>query len=314
MFEPIIPMEPQSSDTIPNNEEWIAQIKWDGVRLLTYYDGTTVSLYNRKGRERTLHYPELLKISKYCTAESVILDGEIIALGPDGKPSFSEVMRRDGIRRLERIETYSKLIPVTYMIFDVLFYNGKWILDLPLSQRMDLLAKIIIPQPNVQLVTSHPDGQALFEAVKQHDMEGIVLKQKNSPYIPGGKKDYWLKVKNYRDLIAVVAGYTLNEGVVNSLLLGLYDENRHLWYIGHVGTGKLTKQEWRELSEVLRSRTVEEQPFVNRPQRHKDVYWVKPELTVKIKYTEWPKGRSLRQPSIQAFVDAEPEQCVIPAN
>lgn len=314
MFEPIIPMEPQSSESIPKSEDWIAQIKWDGVRLLTYYDGTEVSLYNRKARVRTQHYPELLDISKYCTADSVILDGEIIALGSDGKPSFSEVMRRDGIRRLERVDLNSKLIPVTYMIFDLLYYNGKWLLDLPLTQRMELLAKIILPQSNIQLVSSHQDGQALFETVKIHELEGIVLKQKNSPYIPGEKKDFWVKVKNYRDLIAVVAGYTLNGGVVNSLLLGLYDDNRHLWYIGHVGTGKLTKQEWRELSAVLRSRTVEEQPFVNRPQRHKDAHWVKPELTVKVKYTEWPKGHSLRQPSIQGFVDVEAEQCVLPTN
>src|SRR3954471_6170842 len=103
-LEPIFAMEPVSSATIQSGEDWIAQIKWDGVRILTYADDQEVRLYNRKKNERTLHYPEVTNISEYCTSHSVILDGEVIVLGEDGKPSFHDVMRRDGLRKLERLK------------------------------------------------------------------------------------------------------------------------------------------------------------------------------------------------------------------
>src|SRR4051812_46226333 len=110
-MKPIIPMEPLSGELIPQGHEWISQVKWDGVRVLTYHDGHEVRLYNRKLHERTFHYPELTHIRSYCDADSVILDGEIIALGSDGNPSFHEVMRRDGIRRMEKVAQAKKVVP-----------------------------------------------------------------------------------------------------------------------------------------------------------------------------------------------------------
>lgn len=312
-MEPILPMEPQSSDTIPQGEDWIAQVKWDGVRVLTYYDGQRVRLFNRKLNERTYHYPELHEIRSYCNAQSVILDGEIVALGSDGKPSFHEVMRRDGIRRMEKVSRYQSIVPVTYMIFDIIFLNGEWLNRMAFGERMEILQKVIHTGDQVQLVASEPDGETLFEVIRQHDMEGIVLKQIHSPYLIGEKKDVWRKVKNYHDLIAVIGGFTLNGGIVNAILLGLYDEQGQLWYIGHTGTGKLTQQEWRELTDQLRPGVIRERPFVNKPERESDAYWVRPELTVKIQYAEWTEGRALRQPSIQSIVDVQPTECKIHA-
>jgi len=309
MIDPVQPMEPEMSEVIPEGKEWLAQVKWDGVRVLTYYNGSRIQLYNRKRNERTFHYPELLDIKKYCLASSVILDGEIIALGDDGKPSFHEVMRRDAIRIIERVNQVKSTIPITYMIFDIIYYNSQWIINIPLFERIKILKSIIIPGPNIQLVTSHEDGSKLFSTIQNHGMEGIVMKQKDSCYYPGQKKDVWLKVKNYRDLIAVVAGFTLNGGVINSLLLGLYDNQGNLWYIGHTGTGKLTRPEWRSLTDLLCTLKVEEQPFVNRPKRHKDAFWVDPNMTVKIRYAEWTECRSLRQPIIQAIVNIPPSEC-----
>ncbi|MFC7440571.1 non-homologous end-joining DNA ligase [Laceyella putida] len=310
-MKPIIPMEPKSSELIPHGHDWIAQVKWDGVRALTYCDGHEVRLFNRRLNERTLHYPELTDIQSYCHADSVILDGEIIALGADGKPSFHEVMRRDSIRRMDKVPQVQKLVPITYMIFDVIFKNGEWLNHRSLSERMEILSDIIKPSRSVQMVSSHDDGQALFHVIRQHGMEGIVMKKRNSPYLIGMKKDLWLKVKNYRDLIAVIGGFTLSGGIVNAVLLGLYDDEKRFWYIGHTGTGKLSGQDWRELTERLKPIVIKERPFVNKPERHSDAYWVQPTLTAKIKYAEWTEGHSLRQPSIQAFVDVPPHECLI---
>lgn len=309
-MKPIIPMEPVNSEAIPIGKEWIAQVKWDGVRILTYFDGQSVGLYNRKQHERTLHYPEITNIGAYCSAQSIILDGEVIALGADGKPSFHEVMRRDGIRRMEKVAMAQREVPVTYMIFDVIYKDGIWLDKHPYQERMEVLTAAIQPNDQVQLVTSHDDGQALFDVIKLHGMEGIVLKKLSSTYAIGQKKDSWLKKKNYRDLIAAIGGFTLNAGIVNAVLLGLYDAEGRFWYIGHTGTGKLTHQEWRELTETLKPLVRKERPFINKPERHGDAYWVKPTITAKIKYAEWTEGRSLRQPSIQSFVDVRPEECV----
>ncbi|MCF6093343.1 DNA ligase [Microaerobacter geothermalis] len=309
-IKPIIPFEPKRSDHVPQGNQWIAQVKWDGVRVIAYDDGKKVRLFNRKKAERTFHYPELTDIKSYCTAQTIILDGEVIALGLDGKPSFHEVMRRDGIRRMERVEQVRKLVPVTYMIFDVVYYNGKWVNDRPLKDRMEILAKSIVPNDHVQLVSSHSDGQTLFDVVKEHKMEGIVTKDLDSTYLIGGKDQRWQKIKNYRELIAVVGGATLREGCVNAVLLGLYDEKGQLWYIGHAGTGKLKRSEWCELTERVKPLIIKERPFANRPERLKETVWVKPDMTAKIQFSEWTRGRTLRQPIIQAFVDIHPETCI----
>lgn len=302
-------MEPISAGKIPAGEEWAAQIKWDGVRILTYFDGGTIRLYNRKLRERTFHYPELTDIEKYCFAKSVILDGEIIALGADGKPSFHEVMRRDGIRRFDRVSRAQKEVPVTYMAFDVIFFNGEWLKKKSFVQRMEVLSQIIKPRENVQIVSTHEHPEPLFEAVKAHGLEGIVLKRLDSPYLIGEKRSLWQKIKNYQDLVAVIGGYTLRGETVNSLLLGLYDENKRFRYIGHAGTGKLSAGDWRELTGLLRPLTVDKRPFINKPEKGK-AFWVKPQITAKIQFMEWTEAHNLRQPSIQALVDVPPEECL----
>lgn len=308
-LKPIIPFEPVSAEIIPQGDRWIAQIKWDGVRVLTYFDGKETRLYNRKLNERTMHYPELVNVNDYCNACSVILDGEVIALGRDGKPSFHEVMRRDGIRRMERVKQVQQFVPVTYMIFDVIFWNGRWIHHQPLRERIKILSDIIIPGDQVQPVTSHHDAETLYDVIEQQGMEGIVLKDLDSKYVIGGKSDRWQKKKNYRDLIAVVGGVTLRSGVVNAVLLGLYDENGELWYIGHAGTGKLTREDWRNFTRLIEPLVTDDRPFANRPGRLKEAIWLKPSVTVKIKFMDWTGDGSIRQPSIQAFVDVPPREC-----
>lgn len=310
-LQPIVPFEPIRMDQAPNGESLIAQVKWDGVRVLTYYDGKTVNLFNRKQNNRTEQFPELIGIQNYCDASSVILDGEVIALGADGKPSFHEVMRRDGIRNIEKVEQRRQEIPISYMIFDMIYYNGEWIDRWPLQERMELLKKVIIPSNTIQVVPSHSDSDALFSVVKKHQLEGIVVKDVTRAYQIKGKDDRWVKVKNYRDLTAVVGGVTKRSGIVNALLLGLYDHTGDLHYIGHTGTGKLTADDWRALTDRVEPLITKIKPFVNQPERSQDAIWLEPQLTVKVNFIEWPEGRTLRQPSIQAFVDQSPEDCTL---
>ncbi|MDW7673110.1 MAG: RNA ligase family protein [Bacillota bacterium] len=309
-LNPLIPFEPIETNKLPNGENWVAQVKWDGVRVLTYFDGNIVKLYNRRINERTFHYPELTNISAYCSASSIILDGEIIALGLDGKPSFSQVMRRDGIRRLERVKDAQKQVHITYMIFDVIFADGEWVHKKPLKNRLELLDNIVKPSHQVQLVPIDYEIASLFEVAKEHQLEGIVVKDLNSSYLINGKDSRWQKKKNFRDLVAIIGGVTLRAGIVNAVLLGLYDNKGQLWYIGHAGTGKLSNQDWKALTKIIEPLKITEMPFVNRPERLKTAIWVKPQIAVKIQYMNWTSGNLLRQPSIQAFVEVPPEECV----
>lgn len=306
-LEPVIPFEPISTETIPTSGDWISQIKWDGVRMLTYFDRKDVCLMNRRCNDRTLQYPELLDIQTYCSASSVILDGEIIAFDQK-KPAFHQVMKRESLRKSQSIDRAISQTPVSYMIFDILMYNDKWVLDKPLSDRQQILQEVITALPHIQLTQNFTDGNGLYEVMKEHGMEGVVCKDLNSTYAIGGKDHRWMKMKIFRDLIAVIGGVTMRAGVVNAVLLGLYDKGQFI-YIGHAGTGKLSREDWRHLTKIVELVTTPHKPFINEPERSKEAIWTQPKLTVKIQYLEWTSHGTMRHPSIQAFVQVEGTDC-----
>lgn len=307
-LKPVIPFEPISADSVPTGNQWIHQIKWDGVRMLVYYDGSETRLFNRKLNERTMQYPELLSIAAYCSAESAILDGEVIAL-LDGMPSFQQVMRRDGIRKQSNVDIVRKQVAITYMIFDVLYVNGEWVTDRSLQERQKLLARYVKTNSQIQLVANFPDGEALYQVAAKHELEGIVSKDLLSKYTIDGKDKRWQKKKLYKDIVAAVGGVTFRAGTVNAILLGLYDDAGRFVYIGHAGAGKMTQADWYALTERVQALRVNVRPFVNIPERSKEAVWLTPALTVKIKFLEWTSYGTLRQPGIQSFVDIPPEEC-----
>jgi bifunctional non-homologous end joining protein LigD len=309
-LQPVIPFEPIRTISPPAGSQWIAQIKWDGVRMLIYADGSRVQLINRKQNDRTKQYPEFQDSRSYCRADSFILDGEMIAFD-QSKPSFHQIMRRDGIRKISNIPQAAAQIPVTYMVFDILFCDGEWVTGLPLSERQSLLERMVIPQERVQLVTNFSDGPALLEVMRTHQMEGIVYKDLTSAYGIQEKDSRWQKHKIVQDLIAVVGGVTYRDGIVNALLLGLYNGNNEFIYIGHAGTGKLKNDDWRAITEYVEPLRTVKRPFVNEPERSKDAVWILPTYTVKVEYMEVTPNGTLRHPSIQGFVEAKPSDCTI---
>jgi bifunctional non-homologous end joining protein LigD len=308
-MEPIVPFEPISTTEVPTGPNWVGQVKWDGVRVLTYFAADKTQMFNRRLNERTHHYPEIRNISEYCSAASVILDGEIIAF-KNSKPSFYEVMKRDGIKSFSKMDFLINEVPITYMIFDILYFDGQWVTDSPLEERQQLLARIIQPNPRVQLVDNFAATAALFDVVVKNELEGVVFKDLGSTYVINGKDQRWRKKKKQHDLIAVVGGVTYRDQIVNSLMLGLYDHHGQLWYIGSVGSGTLTKDDWRTLTEGIKPIIQDKTPFQNSPARVRGVTWLIPALTVKVRYLEWMDGHNLRQPIIQAFVSAPPASCV----
>ncbi|MGG4403060.1 DNA ligase [Paenibacillus amylolyticus] len=310
MFKPLIPFEPISRDTLPTGPQWIAQIKWDGVRMLAYEDGQELRLVNRRLHDRTAQYPELVTPRNLCSGSSYILDGEVIALDPDtGKPSFYHVLRRDRMSRPEGIAQAIHQIPVTYMVFDILFYEGKWVTDQPLSDRQHLLHEVLNTAPHVQEVTNTLDAASLLTVMRQHQMEGIVCKDLTSSYGIQGKDQRWQKVKIMHDVYAMIGGVTYRSGIVNAVAVGVYDGPDFV-YIGHVGTGKLNSNTWRELTHQVEPLIRQDRPFHNVPERSAETTWVEPRIGVKVQYMELTHHNTLRHPSIQTFADVTREDCL----
>lgn len=195
------------------------------------------------------------------------------------------------------------------MIFDVLFYNGNWIIDESLKNRREKLSNIIRPSTNVQLVQNFDEPEELFKVIKEKGMEGIICKDLNMSFKINGKDGRWLKKKNIKDINAVVGGVTLSHRIVNSLLLGLFDKKGYFQCIGHVGTGKLSKRDWRDLTELIKPLIRQNSPFKILPKKIKDTLWIEPLITLKIHFMEWTKSQSLRHPSIQAIVNIPPNEC-----
>lgn len=311
-LKPIFPFEPIRSERVPVGPNWVAQIKWDGVRMLVYFDGEEVRLWNRKRNDRSEQYPEFLDVRAYCRADSVILDGEMIAL-EGGKPSFHEIMKRDRLRTASKIGLAVSRVPVTYMIFDIVYCNGEWVNGKPLSERQRLLDQYVIPGERVQIVRNVPDGGALLDVMRSHGMEGIVCKDLTSPYAMDGKDARWQKIKLFRDLYAVVGGVTFRDKIVNALLLGLYDDAGRLVYIGHAGGGKVSVAEWRNITKRTETMRLAAKPFANEPERSKDAVWIRPEIVVRVQYLEWTPYSMLRHPIIQTFLETDrpSELCTI---
>lgn len=307
-LQPVIPFEPVLATQLPSGGEWIAQIKWDGVRMLSYCDGSEAELINRRGNRRTIQYPELSVPRSYCRAGSFILDGEIIALS-GGKPSFHEVMRRDSLKNEAAIRAAMPRIPILYMVFDMLYCDGIWLLDQPLARRQQYLSDMLLPHPHVQNVPSYTNPGELFSAARNGSLEGIVCKDMNSIYAPGGKDKRWQKRKVISDVTAVAGGVTFRDGIVNALLFGLYDDEGKLHYIGHAGAGKMTAEDWRRITAEAHKLMIPQMPFAAQPQRSKDAVWIRPELVFKLHFLEWNPSGTFRQPVIQARVDLPPHTC-----
>jgi bifunctional non-homologous end joining protein LigD len=305
-IKPIKPFEPITTKAIPTGNNWIGQVKWDGTRILVYSTNNQIQIFNRNLNERSKQYPELMNPQEYSTSKQFIIDGEVIAL-KDGVPSFYEVMKRDRLRNIVKNKDILDSIPIVYMVYDILSINNEWITYLPLIERQKILHELIIPNNHIQIVENFTDTKSLFEACIDNDLEGAVFKDLESTYIINGKDSRWQKKKKNQDIVAVVGGVTIKNSIVKSLHLGLYNERDQLIYIGSVGTGKLTKEEWVSFTVGIRSIVRQNSPFEDF--FIKDSVWTEPLITVKVHFLEWTNGNKLRHPVIESFVTLNPAEC-----
>ncbi len=290
---PVKPMELVIYDEPYDSADTIFQVKWDGVRCLAYAFPDGIRLFNRKLNARTAQYPELVQCLSFLP-KGTVLDGEIIALGADAKPSFPRVLRRDLARSPLKAKIQPAAVPVSYMVFDILWLDEKPLYTLPLAERLDVLNTLPLKAPvrKVDSVTGH--GTALFEAVQAEALEGIVAKKANSPYLFGERSPLWQKIKCLREVDGVIGGYIPKEDGVRSLLVGIREEHS-LWYIGKAASG-VTQEKWRQLKPQL-LRIPGPCPFAN-PPVDRDAIWVQPVLPIRVRFLEYTQDGVMRAPAV----------------
>lgn len=301
-----------------DDDNWLYEVKWDGYRAITFIDGKSLRLVSRNQNELTAAYPELHDIPRFVNAQKTILDGEIVALDEEGRSSFSLMQQRTGVgeggRRIRRTRDD---IPVIYYAFDLLYLDGYDLTQVDLEQRKQLL-KSILSGNDLLRYSDHYIGQgtALFQAAAQRGLEGIVAKHRTSCYEQKRSRE-WLKIKIVRRQECVVGGYTDPRGSrenFGSLVLGLYDDQGRLIPVGQAGSGfseQTHEQMWRRLKALEANRS----PFFGKVESDRRVHYVKPELVVEIKFTEWThEGQSgavkMRAPVFQGLrFDKKPSEC-----
>lgn len=310
LFTPFKPMELKKVKEIPlDNEQYLYQIKWDGIRGIVHSDGQELKVFNRNLYDKTLQYPELQELVRWN--KKFILDGEIVVL-KEGLPSFSQVIRRDFASNQSKIVSLRKTLPIVYCVFDILLYEDKPLIDLPLIERLKYLEALQEEKKFDFLYFTEisKNGRELLNQTKEKNMEGIVAKEVLSPYEIGYKSGKWLKIKHRRIQSCVVCGYTTKELRLSALVLGAYNDKEELIYIGRAGSG-LSGQELTLLKEGTKPLLSKKSPILNPPKDNLNYTWLEPKLTVLVEFSEWTEDLSLRAPVIKGFTSTAPENCRI---
>jgi bifunctional non-homologous end joining protein LigD len=311
-WPPLKPMLATLTDSAFDDDSWGFEPKWDGIRALAVCDEKT-RLITRNDKDVTVAYPELQRLHEQTVALDALLDGEIVALEA-GVPSFQRLQQRMHLRDEKKIGEMSRQIPVVYMVFDLLYLDGKDLTRLPLEERHRILEKTIVPADQIQVSPiTIGAGMALFEAAAAQGLEGIMAKRLDSVYVPGARSKDWLKVKVSFDADVVVVGWTEGEGAragtIGSLIMAMYDGG-DLRYVGNVGTG-FDRGKLEDAMERLGSLGEAQPWFTGRPELRR-AHWVPPVLVAKVEHRGVTSAGRLRAPSFQDFRDDKrPEECTV---
>ena len=281
--------------------EWALEWKWDGIRVLARVGEGGIRLLSRNGNDVTARYPELAGLPRVLSHDALV-DGEIVALDDDGRPSFERLQRRMNLTRVREIERLAASVPVRLLLFDVLEIAGEPVTAEPYRRRRELLDDLFTARRGVPIeVPAQAPGPAAdaLEESRRLGLEGLVAKRPDSPYRSGARSEAWLKLKLTRTQEVVIGGYRKGVGTrtgrIRSLLVGIPGEHG-LEYAGRVGSGIRELQAERLLAELDASRQ-DSSPFIEVPAADlTDAVWVRPELVGEIEFGEWTSTGVARHP------------------
>ena len=291
---PVSPMKSAIGTLPPDDENWAYEVKWDGYRTLAFVAAGTTRLQSSNLLDVTAKYPELAEFAGSVNSSSAIIDGELVVLDSDGRPSF-ELMQQHATQ-------------VAFYVFDVLSVDGHDTIGLAYEQRRELVGGLVEAGPN-WMVPAHRigDGAALVAATVERGLEGVMAKRLGSTYIPGKRSPNWRKVKNRHTVEVVIGGYKLGTGnrgsTFGALLVGV-PEGDGLRFAGGVGTG-FNQRTLDELSARLADLRTDACPFLSLPPREysREAIWVEPVLRATVEIAEFTNEGYVRHSSFTGLVE-----------
>jgi len=288
-------MAAQVVKKLPEGDEWIYELKFDGYRALIIKDELHVELRSRKNKDLTGMYPGIAAAGLRLKADQAVVDGEVVALDAEGSPSFQALQHR-GSHPGHQIVFYA---------FDLLHLDGKDLIGEPLLKRRARLARVLDGSGLLSSQELPGTVAAIVEAVRGLGLEGVIAKRKDSLYEPGERSDAWQKLKLENQQEFVIGGYRPGSNGVDALLVGYYDDSG-LRFAGKVRAGFVPHLR-REVFKALKPHHVSDCPFVDLPQSKssrwgvgvtademREMQWVKPELVAQIRFVEWTAEGRLR--------------------
>jgi bifunctional non-homologous end joining protein LigD len=288
-----------------DNNDWLFELKLDGMRAIAEKNGDKLDMWTRSGKSLAYRFPTLAKALLALPADTVVLDGEIVALDENGQSHFHLIQPRIHLSRPKDIAAADEQIPVYFYAFDLLYFNGYNLMKFPLTQRKAVLRKLITENTGWIRFADHVDGtgKQFFKAVEALGLEGIVGKLKKSPY-EQARSRYWLKIKTQQVDHFVIGGFTPPEGsrkYFGALLLGLY-KNDKLIFVGRSGGG-FDDRALVEIYKALQPLVTKKSPFQDVPAELRKATWVKPQMVCEVRFTEWTADKKLRAPIFQGLRD-----------
>ncbi len=297
MPDAIEPMKATLVERPPKGEDWLFEVKWDGVRAIAFVDEEGVRIQSRNGLWCERQYPEIAVLPHYLAAGRAVLDGEIAVLDEKGVSRFHLIQPRIANTDPNAIAHLARSTPVVYFVFDVLYLDGYDLRQVDLVQRRKLLEGLIGENPVVRVSeTFQGQGEQMLEAARANDLEGIIAKLAGSCYESRRSRD-WLKIKIVGEQEFVIGGFTRPQGErshFGSLAVGVYREGKLHW-AGNVGTGFDSKS-LADLYSRMQPLITEKCPFAERPRPDRGFTWIKPELVAQVKFANWTQDNRLRAP------------------
>lgn len=304
------PMLPTLADAPFDSDDWLFEVKWDGVRAMCLVARRGVTALSRTGKDLMRQFPELSGLREAFARLPVVVDGEIVSLDRKGHSSFQRLQPRlNRTRESDEADTAR----VNFVAFDLLGQGATDLRDRPLEERKSRLELALRDTDGFALYSKHVlgTGKRLFAQAARHGIEGMVAKRLVSPYRSGRSRD-WLKIKTVMRQEFAIVGWTEPRGSrdhIGALLVGYYDGGV-LKYAGHVGTG-FDAATLSELHRRLKPLETKRRPLAEAPKTNSPAHWVRPRLVAEIKFGEWTRDGILRQPVYVGLrTDKRPQDCV----
>jgi bifunctional non-homologous end joining protein LigD len=317
--ERIKPMLASPGELPSDDVHWAFEVKWDGVRAITFVDGGRIRMQSRNDKDLTAAFPEFRALGEFLGARQCVLDGEIVVMGDGGVPEFGRLQHRLHVSNSNAIKRLVASSPASYVIFDVLHLEGRSLMSLTYDERRQQLEDLHLSGNSFATADAYRDakGADILKATQEAGLEGVVAKRRSSTYVPGVRTDAWVKVKNVRTQEVLIGGWTdgagNREGSLGALLMGLPGKDG-LRYVGKVGTG-FSEQDRDELLELLRPLARTSSPFdppgdvVERAP-----HFVRPQYVGEVRFSEWTRAGRLRHPVWRGLrPDKDPNDVVIEA-